>query len=84
MATAEERRAAAREARKAAETPSSSERVASELEVGMKIFFPNSRKAQEIEQIVDDDAGADTPVRKVIAGDAQWSLRADTMVRVQA
>lgn len=51
---------------------------ASELNVGDDLFFPNSRGAQEIESIVDDE---ETGVRAITAGTTVWHCASDFEVK---
>lgn len=68
-----------KERRSRAVKEDTSEKVAaSQLLVGDRIFFPNSRTAQDIESIVDDE---DTNSRAVTAGTTCWTVQNDYEVR---
>lgn len=49
---------------------------ASEIQVGDLVFFPNSRKAQVVESVVENAAS-----RTFIAADASWTMGPDISVR---
>lgn len=79
MATEPKKRTAPKERRSRAIKEDSSEKVlASQLLVGDRIHFPNSRGAQEIASIVDDEESGS---RAVTSGDTTWTLQPDTEVR---
>lgn len=83
MATPAQKRSQAAEARKSVAASEAASVRAEDLKVGDEIFFPNSRKAQRIESIADEKPadGEERYVRRVIAGEAEWSLNSDSEVR---
>lgn len=57
---------------------------AGEVEAGMKVHFPNSRRAQEVETIETRPGLGNNVERKVFhSGDAQWDCPADYDVKVE-
>lgn len=55
--------------------------LASTLDVGDKIYFPNGRHAQAIESIVDVGDGDGVVVRRLTAGDATWTVQPNFEIR---
>lgn len=83
---AEKKAAAKRGRATSARARQESEEVpASEINVGETVFFPNSRRSQPVEQIVDDEQDG-KPVRRFIAdeGKVSWLVAPDTPIKREA